>query len=283
VRRLPAIALDLEPYLARIGYSDELTPTVRTLRELHLAHATHVPFENVDVLLRRPILLDLDSITAKLVRGGRGGYCFEHNSLFAAVLEQIGFRVKRLAGRVQMGAPTTRPRTHMALAVSAEGEDWLADVGFGLEGLLYPVPLKLNQPVHHFGWKYRITGDGCSYILQSFHRPDDGPACILQSAHPDGWLPLYSFTLDEEHPGDHEMANYFISTHPRSPMVRTLLVQRPGVELRLMLRNRLLIERTPASGSVTELRDDAAILAILAERFGLHFPPGTRFPFDPSM
>lgn len=276
------MAIELKPYLERIDYHDELTPTVATLRGLHLAHATHIPFENLDVLLRRPILLDLDSIVAKLVRGGRGGYCFEHNTLFAAVLEQTGFRVTRLAARVRMGAPTMRPRTHMALAVTAEGEDWLADVGFGLEGLLYPVPLSINQPDAHFGWKYRIVPEGRGFVLQSFHRTDDTPECILQAAHPDGWLSLYSFTLDDEHPGDFEMANYFISNYPRSPMVRTLLVQRPGIELRLMVRNRVLVERTPDGGAVTQLRDDDAILEVLAERFGLYFPAGTRFPFDPA-
>src|SRR5690348_5249377 len=108
--------IDLKPYLAHIEYGGDLKPTVATLRELHLAHATHIPFENLDVLLRRPIQLDLDSIMAKMIGGGRGGYCFEHNTLFAAVLEQIGFRVTRLAGRVRMGAASARPRTHMALA-----------------------------------------------------------------------------------------------------------------------------------------------------------------------
>jgi N-hydroxyarylamine O-acetyltransferase len=277
------MALDLKRYLARIDYSGELKPTVATLRELHLAHATHIPFENLDVLLRRPIRLDLDSITAKLIHANRGGYCFEHNSLFAAVLEQIGFHITRLAGRVRMGASATRPRTHMALAVTAEGEQWLADVGFGLEGLLYPVAIQLDEPVNHFAWRYRIVAEGRSFVLQSFHRVDDAPECTLQAAHLDGWLSLYSFTLDDEIAGDYEMANYFISTYPRSPMVRVLLAQWPGIETRVMMRNRLLVERTPDGGSVTELTGDEAILAVLSERFGLHFPAGTRFPFDPAV
>jgi N-hydroxyarylamine O-acetyltransferase len=276
------MALDLNSYLARIGYDGRLRADLETLQRLHLAHVTHIPFENLNVLLRRPILLDLDSLFAKLVHGGRGGYCFEQNALFAAVLEEVGFRVMRLAGRVRMRASAMRPRTHMTLAVAVEGENWLADVGFGLEGLLYPVPFRLDEPVHHFGWKYRLIADGPAYVLQSFHQVDDAPACELQPFHPEGWLDLYAFTMEEQHQADYEMANYYTSTNPRSPMVNTLMVQRPGIDLRLMLRNRHLIERTPETGSVTELPDDAAILAVLAERFDLHFPPGTRFAFNES-
>ena len=96
---------------------------------MHLAHATHITFENLDILLGRPILLDLTSVTAKLIHACRGGYCFEQNALLAAVLETIGFPVKRLAARVRMGSNEIRPRSHMLLAVDVEGESWLADVG----------------------------------------------------------------------------------------------------------------------------------------------------------
>ena len=85
------VPIDLDAYLCRIGYRGDLNPSAATLRALHLAHAMHVPFENLDVLLGLPIKLDLESLQAKLVRSRRGGYCFEQNTLFAAVLEQIGF------------------------------------------------------------------------------------------------------------------------------------------------------------------------------------------------
>src|SRR5271169_2357064 len=106
------MTLDLAAYARRIGHPGELAPTLETLKNLHLAHATHIPFENLDILLGQPIRLDLESLWAKLVTGGRGGYCFEQNALFAAVLETIGFRVTRLAARVRMGAAQVRPRSH---------------------------------------------------------------------------------------------------------------------------------------------------------------------------
>src|SRR2546422_1681671 len=120
------VTIDLDAYFTRIGYAGVRRPTMETLRALHLAHATHISFENLDVLLGRPILLDLESLQAKLVRGRRGGYCFEQNALFAAVLERLGFTVTRLAARVRMGVTRVLPRTHMALAVEVDGGSWLA-------------------------------------------------------------------------------------------------------------------------------------------------------------
>jgi N-hydroxyarylamine O-acetyltransferase len=147
-------ALDLPAYLDRIGVSraDSRAPTLDTLRALHLGHSTTIPFENLDVLLGRPIRLDLASLQAKLVEARRGGYCFEHNVLFAAVLEALGFPVTRLAARVYMGPPSpARPRTHMLLRVEVGAEPWLADVGFGRDGLLEPVPFDPGPAVSQVG------------------------------------------------------------------------------------------------------------------------------------
>src|SRR5580700_7796254 len=129
--------MDLMAYARRIGFNGDLRPTAECLRELHLAHALHVPFENIEVLMRRPVRLDLDSLWKKIVEDRRGGYCFELNTLFTAVLEQVGFHVRRLGARVRLGAVGVRPRTHMLSAVEADGRQWLCDVGFGGEALLY--------------------------------------------------------------------------------------------------------------------------------------------------
>jgi N-hydroxyarylamine O-acetyltransferase len=257
--------MDLQAYAARIEYGGEFTPTLATLRDLHLAHATHIPFENLDILLGRPIRLDLESITAKLIHARRGGYCFEQNTLLAAVLEAIGFRVTRLAARVRMGAAEVRPRSHMLLAVDVDGEKWLADVGFGGEGLLLPVRLDSSEPNRHFGWQYRVILDGGSHMLQSLR--------------PEGWFDLYGFTLEEQHAVDYEVSNYFTSTYPASPFVTRLVAQRPGKEVRLTLLNRQLTEQRPDGVSEITLADEDAVLETLAERFGLRFPAGTRFAY----
>jgi N-hydroxyarylamine O-acetyltransferase len=171
-------------------------------------------FENLDILLGRPILLDLESVFAKLIHARRGGYCFEQNALLAAVLETIGFPVRRLAARVRMGSSEIRPRSHMLLAVDVEGESWLADIGFGGDGLLLPVRLQAPEAQRHFGWQYRVIIDGGSHVLQSLR--------------PEGWFDLYSFTLEEQHAADYEVSNYFTSTSPHSPFVNRLVVQLPG-------------------------------------------------------
>ena len=96
--------LDLPAYLRRIEYAGERKASRAVLEALHQAHVTHIPFENLDILLGRAIALDLDSLQAKLVAGRRGGYCFEQNLLFAAVLRAFGFTVTQLAARVRLGS-----------------------------------------------------------------------------------------------------------------------------------------------------------------------------------
>ncbi len=260
--------IDWEAYANRVGYHGAISATLETLRSLHLAHATHIPFENLDPLLGQPVRLDLESLWRKLVQGGRGGYCFEHNTLFAAVLEAVGFNVVRLAGRVRMGAPVVRPRTHMLLLVDAGGERWLSDVGFGADGILFPVPFRPGEEVAHFAWKHRIITEAGQYVLQ----------CL----RPERWLDMYAFTLEPQYPVDYEVGNHFTSTHPDSPFRRTLIVQRPGPDVRLLLMNRRLLERKPDGVSETELPDEDAILKVLARQFGLHLPAGTRFPLEES-
>jgi N-hydroxyarylamine O-acetyltransferase len=262
---LHADPLDLEAYLGRIGYSGRLQPVPAVLEAIHLAHATHIPFENLDILLKRPIRLDLASLQSKLVTGGRGGYCFEQNLLFSAVLQRLGFSVTQLAARVLYRSRRKLPRTHILLRVDVDGATWLADVGFGLEGLLLPVPFGSGREARQFAWTYRaVEADG---------------EWILQSLRNDSWMNLYSFTLEPCLAVDFEPANHYTATHPDSRFVRTLTVQLPTPEVRYLLRNReLVLDR---GGTVTRrvLADDDELLAVLAEVFGLRFPAGTRFGY----
>jgi len=256
--------MDLQAYAQRIGFAGEMRPTAECLHALHLAHATHVPFENIEVLMRRPVRLDLESLWKKLVEDRRGGYCFEQNTLFAAVLEQIGFRVARLAARVRMGSTRVSPRTHMLLAVQADGRQWLCDVGFGGDALLGPVAWLPGETSAQFGWEYRLIEEAPGYVLQTWRT--------------DGWVDLYSFTMEEQLPVDYEVANYYTATYPDSFFRKQLMVHLPSPEVRVTLVHRRLIERRPEGVSEVMLADDAAVLDVLAARFGMHFPAGTTFP-----
>jgi len=259
--------LDLDAYRARTGYAGPLTPTRATLEGLHLAHATHIPFENVDVLLGRPIRLDLASLQAKLVRRKRGGYCFEQNALLAAVLERVGFRVTRLAARVRYGATRLLPRTHMLLKVDVEGTPFVADVGFGADGLLHPLPLTAGAVTWQFAFSYRLTEEDGLWALQSLYRGD--------------WRDLYVFTMEPQFPVDFEVANYYVSTHPESRFTRMLTLQLPTPEVRYVLRGRQL---TVTRGQTEEIRPvtEDELGALLADPFGIELEPGTRVRFPPE-
>jgi len=255
--------LDLDAYLRRIEYSGDLRPTHAVLEALHLAHASHIPFENLDIHLGRPIRLDLASLQAKLVAGGRGGYCFEHNLLLAAVLQRMGFAVTKLAARVRYGAQRTNPRTHMLLLVVCDDTAWVADVGFGLDGLLRPVSLGQGGASEQFGRRYRVTPERDLYVLQSFESGS--------------WADLYAFSLEPQEQADYELANYYTSTHPDSRFVQTLTVQRTTPQVRSLLRDHELSVDDGHSVTTRTLAGDDELLEVLAEVFGLRFAPGTRF------
>jgi N-hydroxyarylamine O-acetyltransferase len=223
----------------------------------------HIPFENLDILLGRPIPLDLESLQIKMVNGGRGGYCFEHNALFAAVLEQIGFRVTRLAARVRFGATRVLPRTHMLLLVEAESKPFIADVGFGGDGLLKTVPLVEDEIATQWLWRYRLQSKDGLWVLQS----------QIKGA----WLDLYSFTLEPQLPVDFEVSNFYVSTHPNSIFTKMLTVQLSTPEARYILRDREFTEARGDDESGSTIESDEELLAVLSEIFGLEFTAGTRF------
>jgi N-hydroxyarylamine O-acetyltransferase len=259
----PAATADLGSYLARIGYRGPLEPTAATLHALHLAHATHIPFENLDILLGRPIRLDLDSLQAKIVAAGRGGYCFEQNTLFAAVLRELGFDVTLLAARVRLGATRVLPRTHMALRVRAGDAHWLADVGFGASGLFLPLAFGDEAAVRQFAWDYRLFEESGHWTVQSLR---DG-----------AWNDLYAFTLEAQLAVDFEVANHYVSTHPQSRFVQTLTAQRLAADARHTLVNREYSVDRGAETSRFIVPGDRELLELLSEVFGLHLPAETRF------
>ena len=254
--------IDLDAYFERVGYPGTRSPSVDTLTALHLAHATSIPFENLDILLGRGIRLDLESLQRKLITDRRGGYCFEQNLLFGTVLEALGFDVTLMSARVRYGATVVRPRTHMLLLVSSGGDRCIADDGFGGEGLLRPVRLAAGVESPQYLWTYRIVEEGRHYVLQT--------------RRSDGWVDMYAFTLEPHERVDYEVANHFTSTHPTSPFRAMPIVQRPTPEARYILRDRELTTDTGES-VITRTVADAELLAVLRETFGIELPEGTSF------
>ncbi|NEB00188.1 arylamine N-acetyltransferase [Streptomyces sp. SID13726] len=268
---------ELDAYLTRIGWEGARRADLATLAGVHLAHMRGIPFENLDALRRHAPSLEPGDLMAKLVRGRRGGYCYEHNTLLALALESLGFRVTRLAARVVIGADSyeSRPRTHMALLVEVPGEQqsdprpYLADVGFGAIGaLLEPVPLTADTEFRGAGRLHRLVrvayrGPSPLWVLQAY---DGGGG---------GWADQYAFTLEPFEKPDFEVINWHIATNPRSPFTQRLYVQRVTPDRHLLLHGTLLTE-TRADGSVVkrEVSEEAEARSLLEEEFGITAPAG---------
>lgn len=256
--------LDLAAYLRRISYEGDLAPTVRTLRDLQRAHAETIPFENLEAALGHPVPLDLETLQDKMVRGERGGYCYEHTLLFAAALERLGFGVTGLASRVRMGSDKLRAATHALLLVEVPDEGrWICDVGFG-EGASEPIELVHGAGSARNGWRFRLERlTAQEWVLRSAPGASTG----------DDWLDLHAFTLDPRYPPDYVVINHYISTHPNSPFVGRPVVRLPGPEVLYGLTGTALTVRRP-DGTVEERSlEPAEVPKALDDVFGLRLGP----------
>ncbi|GAA3777110.1 arylamine N-acetyltransferase [Microbacterium kribbense] len=248
--------LDLPRYLERIGYAGDLSPTAAVLDEIIARHANAIPFENLDPFLGVPNRLDLPSLQRKLVDGGRGGYCYEHDLLLRAALQQIGFTVHGLFARVLWGAApgTVNPRSHMLLLVTADGGQRVADVGFGgmvlTASLAFRPDVTQQSPLEPF----RLIADAGEYTLQALVGGQ--------------WHPLYRFDLQEQLPTDYEASNWYLSTSPLSRFVTSLMAARATADHRYALAGRRFTTHTPGQDSQHRILADAAQLReVLEERF----------------
>ncbi|MGW6445749.1 arylamine N-acetyltransferase family protein [Lentzea sp. NPDC055074] len=244
--------LDPVAYLGRIGHP---APGPDALASVHRAHKAAIPFENVDVALERGVSLDLADVQAKLVHARRGGYCFEHNLLFAAALEHFGFTVTRLLGRVRLNRPVVRYRAHTVLLVEAEGTRFLCDVGFGAQGLLVPIPFEDGAIVTAGGFRWRLVREAGQWVLQ-----------IRQDG---AWFELYSFALEQHHAVDFEVSNYYTSHHPRSTFTGRLVVMRGDEQVQQTLTGTELSTRHADGRTDHSTFAPADVPAVLREVFDL--------------
>jgi N-hydroxyarylamine O-acetyltransferase len=259
--------IDLDAYLQRIGLRKPTAPDLQTLRDIIAAHVAAIPFENLDPFLGISPALDIASVQRKLVRDGRGGYCFEQNRLLSDALRAIGFQVTDLAARVLWGQPedAITARTHMLLRVEAEGKSWLADAGFGGNtptGLMQLVP-DIEQATPHEPFRL-IRRDDSDWRLQLFAA--------------DAWQTLYRFDLQPQFPADYRVSNYWTSTNPDSHFVTGLAAARAPTGRRLTLRNRQFTEHI-TGGATTKhpLATTAEIRAVLQDELLI------RLPDDPNL
>lgn len=250
------MAFRLTQYLERIGLSD-VPEGMAGLRALQAAHMRAIPFENVDPLLGRVPRLDPAGVVEKLVAGGRGGYCFEHNALFGMALEALGFAPRTLLCRVRNGAPEGGARTHQAFEVRAEGERWLADTGFGGHGALHPVALDEAGPQVAPNGVYRVVADAAA-----------GETVLEREAGGD-WLSLYGFDGHPARAVDLEAANFLCARWEGAPFTANLMLALHGPQGRRAMFNRALTLGAPPEAETRVLDTLEAFAAVLREDFRL--------------
>jgi len=255
-------AFDLDAYLHRIDYSGARTPTLETLRAVHLRHVEAIPFENLDPLLKRPVRLDAESLQQKMVRGGRGGWCYEQNLLLMHALTALGFAVKGLAARVLWNAAVpgaTPPRSHMLLLLDLARQPYIADAGFGIMTLTGPLRLEagIEQATPHE--PYRLMRAGEEHRLEAKIRGE--------------WKPLYRFGLEEQLLPDYEVYNWYLSNHPASRFVTGLMVARAAPHFRYtVLNNEFTAYPLNGNGERRVLASAAELREVLAGPLSLKLP-----------
>ena len=254
------MAIDRHAYFSRIGYAARADATLDTLRDVVAAHNRSIPFENLDPLMGVPVGdLSVEALTDKLVHRRRGGYCYEHNGLLGYVLDDLGFDVQRLAGRVVwMRQNDALPaQTHQVLSVLLPDGDgpYLVDVGFGGQTLTSPIRL-LAGPVQQTRHEpYRLVEHAEGFELQAEIRG--------------GWQPLYLLSPRPQPRIDLEVGSWYVSTHPTSGFVVGLSVALVTDDERWNLRGRNLAVHRAAGTEKTTFDTAAQVLEVLADRFGI--------------
>ena len=248
----PGRSLDF--YFERTGWGGTTAPSLAALSGLLTAHMRAIPFENLDVLAGRPIRLDIESLREKLIDARRGGYCFEHTTLFANVLEELGFRVARHSARVVLFFPRHEVgRLHMFLTVALPEGVFVADPGFGGPAAPAPIPLidmGRDPPPEATHWMAR-----------------DRDYWVLRTQAGDAWVS----TLEADNPSDFEMANHFTATHPSSPFRNRLTLSRFTESGRASAMNRDATIRNGPQTQTFQLADRAALRSLLTEHFGFDY------------
>lgn len=248
----------LDIYLQRLGYDAPPAPTLDTLRELQRRHTATFAFETLATFLGEPVPIDLASLQRKVLHEGRGGYCYELNRLFLALLQDLGFAARGLTARVVMGGPEDAPtaRTHMFVLATLDGLEYLADVGFG--GMVPTAPLRLDtqapQSTPHED--YRLA------------RIDGGYA--LRAKVGEEWRPMYVFDLTSAQEVDYVVGNWYVSTHPESPFKGRMFAARTGDGIRKTLSDgSYAVHRLGQPSQRRELADADEVMAVLEEELGI--------------
>jgi N-hydroxyarylamine O-acetyltransferase len=250
------LLMDVQAYLDRIHYRGPLNPDFETLRRLHLAHLLHVPFENLSIHSREPIVLNDLALFEKIVTRRRGGFCYELNGLFAALLRELGFEVAMLSAQVAgTGNEFGRDFDHMCLTVALKQERWLADVGFG-DSFVEPLPLVADAEYEQRRSRFRFLRDSRERL-------------VLERALADkAWQPQYRFSLQPyQYPDYAEMCAYH-QTSAESHFTQQRICSRLTVRGRISLSDMRFIVTEDGVRSERVVNEDEYD-EVLRQQFGI--------------
>jgi N-hydroxyarylamine O-acetyltransferase len=251
--------MEIPLYLARIHYSQPIKRDAQTLQGLQLAHMLHVPFENLDIGLKRPIRLTEEALWDKIVVQKRGGFCYELNGLFAAFLRKIGFHVTYLDARVfnregKLGIDFD----HLALLVQIPNQPrrWLVDVGFGDS---------FNEPLNFEEAGEQVQG------LRAYRLEQTEDGYVTWQRNYDGsWERQYFFDLQPRNfPGDYESACLYHQTSPKSSFTRGGIISRATPDGRVSLEDNQLILTKNGQRSEHPIKKNEEYRVLLKEYFGV--------------
>jgi N-hydroxyarylamine O-acetyltransferase len=245
----------LQNYFGRIGFHGEAKADIATIAEIMRCQLHSVPFENLDVQAGKIVSLVPEEIVEKIVDRHRGGYCYEVNGLFSMMLEALGVPFQLVAAR-PMTYPVKKPKTHMAIVLALDNEQWLCDLGFGGYGIRAPMRLDLLD--------VEIKQDFDTYIISKINDRE----YLLKTIVDGEWMNLYGFDLSPQEWIDFVPANYLNSTHPESIFVQRFLVVLQDKSGRKILIDDTL--KTMRNGRTEkEIVKPEERVAILSEHFGL--------------
>lgn len=197
-----------DAYLADLGLARE-EPSRDALTRIVRKHVGQYAFTSIGPRLGDPLPLDPDSLFDRIVVRRRGGYCFEHNGLLFAVLEELGYEVRLQMARVLLSGSTHPGLTHRVTRVRLGGVEYLVDVGFGPQGPPFPLAL----PGEHPAGRYRVAQPGPIEFR-------------LEERIGDEWVSLYRFDDVPYGPADAELGHFYSHRHPEAAFVNALVASR---------------------------------------------------------
>ena len=232
---------------------------LKTLRDLHLLHLQHIPYENIDVFCLQGVKLDLETLTRKILLRQRGGYCFEQNGLFFRALTELGFKCHANMARVHRNRPQPGGRTHQINLVELEGQVWVCDVGFGGSGVREPLMLQADVEVEQLGEIYRL-------------RRSDEHGFYLEKNFGQGWEPQYTFKIDPALPIDMAMASFYTSQSADHIFVNAIIGTRMTERGRVTLSDHTfkIFDLTEGTLKRETVTDFVAYVGKLEEHLGVH-------------